>query len=173
MQRPMRIPLALGLLLTFGWAFQVHAESMAIPASLQTAIFKKVISFDATVPDPKAVTLLVVHSEPGGTECKGILAAFSEAGFSPKACAPGDAAAQAAGAKLAYLGPGAAGASRALAGKGLLILSGVPAHVSAGQAAVGVTEEAGKPRILVNKGALDASGHKLSSKVLELAKIVS
>lgn len=161
--------LTLALLVVLaGWGMPAASQPMPVPAQLQAAIFKKVITLDRTLTARQSAKILVVHSGSGADE---VVDAFKAAGLTASAVAEGQLAGAIAGADIIYLMPGTSGAALSKS-KGVLSLTGVPATVESGQAAIGVGLKDGKPEIIVHMGQLKAEGHDISADLLKLARVI-
>ena len=144
--------------------------ALEVPVDLQVAILKKVLKFDSTLPDAEHAAIAVVHN--GDAKTAGALAAtFKGAGFKATVCEASALPGAMAGAKVAYLCPGAEDSAGKLPG-GVLSLCGASAPVEKNQVAVGVGLVDAKPKLLVSLKAYNACGHSIDSQVLGLAKVI-
>lgn len=144
--------------------------SLEVPLDLQVSILKKVLKFDATLPDAEHATILIVHA--GDAKTAGALAdAFKGAGFRSAVSDAGGMAGALGATKVAYFCPGAEGAAGKLAGGVLSLCSGA-GPVEQNKVAVGVGLVDGKPKLVVSLAAYNACGHSIDSQVLGLARII-
>ena len=147
------------------------ASAEDLPVALQAVLLKKVLNYDRTLAQKK-LKLAVVHkaSEASAAE---VVKAFEEVGITSEvvtlAKLPG------ASATVAYLVADATTpeAQAACKSAGILAVGGVEATADSGLVAVAVTKRAdGRPGIVINLPAVQASGHDLSSDLLKLARVV-
>ncbi len=163
----------------------------AIPAKLQAAIFMKVLSYDSNLKarSPSNVVIAIVTDAQTSGRKSDIQSGFeaiagkSIQGKTVKITAidfkSGDQLnkdVKAAGANILYVSKGAAEAT-INAVIGLANSNSVPVLCDAESLvrkgiAVGLTIESGKPKIVVNLKTAKQQGMKLSSKVLQLAKVI-
>ncbi len=160
--------LALLVLLSTAWTMPGNTD-MPVPATLQAAIFKKVITLDRTLAARQSAKILVVHTGSGAEE---VVGAFKAAGLTASPVAEGQLAAQIGQADILYLMPGTGSAAQLAKSKGVLTLTGVPGTVESGKASVGVGLKDGKPEIIVHMGQLKAEGHDISADLLKLARVI-
>jgi hypothetical protein len=139
------------------------AQDMAVPVSLQAALFKKIFSFDKTLAS-KGIEVAVLGA--GGDA---MVAAFKDAGIEAKAVS-GDQVP--AGVTVVYAMPGVTSTKSQSAAKGVLSVSGVTAYVESGKVAIGLKIEGGKPKIIVHMAQLKAEGQELAADLLKIATII-
>lgn len=142
------------------------AQDMAVPATLQAALFKKIFAFDKTV-QAKGSTDVVILSSGGSAD--EIVSAFNSAGISTKVVSGNQVPS---GANIVYVMPGVASPKQQCAQKKVLSISGVSSYAESGKVSIGLDVEGGKPKIIVNMAQLKAEGQELSSDLLKLAKVI-
>ncbi len=167
-----RIMGALMALLFVCSASTVRAQNMPVPATLQAAIFKKVITLDRTLAARQSAKMLVVYGASSAGDYQAVLDAFKSAGLTATAVAEDQLTSQIAQADLVYLLPGATPNPQLSKSKGVLSLTGVPANVESGKASIGIGLKDSKPEIIVHMGQLKAEGHDISADLLKLARVI-
>jgi len=142
------------------------AQEMAIPASVQANLFKKIFSFNKTLASKGNVEVAVLSGSGSGDV---MVSAFKEAGVNAKAVSGESVPA---GASVVYIMPGVNAQKQQYASKGVLSICGSSIDVEDGKISIGLGLEGGKPKIIVNMGQLKAEGQELSSDVLKMAYVI-
>jgi hypothetical protein len=153
-------------------AIPASAQSMPVPVELQANIFKKVFEYSKGLENIAEITVLVASEKPSADPAPQVVKAFAAAGMTAKGVAISNLSESVSGKTVVYVLSGAAIAKGVCEKAGLLSITGVPSMVESGDVAVGLGSEGGKPKIIVHKGRVDAQKQELSSKLLQLAKIV-
>ena len=159
--------LMVGMMLSTG---TLAAQSMAVPANLQAAIFKKILGFDKTLQAKGRIEVAVVYGDVAAKDA--ITGAFNDLGISTVPLKSDQAAQSIGEATVVYVAPGASAPKQLCAKNKVLSLSGVASLVESGQVSVGVAVEGGKPKILIHRGQLKAEGHEIAQEILDMAKII-
>lgn len=146
-----------------------HAQE-AVPTKLQAAIFKKVFTLNNTLQERGDYDVLVVYNGGGGHE--EVVKAFSAVGISARAQALSGAEGALDKAGVVYLLPGSESFANVASQKKVLSITGQPAIVNAGDAAIGLELQGGKPKIVVHRAQLEAEGQKVSANLLKLARVI-
>ncbi|MBI2418526.1 MAG: DUF4154 domain-containing protein [Ignavibacteriales bacterium] len=140
-------------------AISMQAAAQTVPAPLQAALFKKILSFDKTLAGKSDIEVVVI----GGAA--DIISALNGVGIKAKAgsAAEGD---------VVYVAAGATPPKAATAKAGILSVSGSSAFAENGQVSVAIGIEDGKPKIFINMNQLKAERHEFSADLLKLAKVI-
>lgn len=144
-----------------------------VDAALQGAILGKALSYSQTLKGPKPNVLVVGAAVDDNAKKMG--SAFEKGGANVRVVSQASADANAARwADAIYVLPGqlTSPIRDLCTTHRLLSLSGEVGDVEAGRASVAVGVSAGKPQIVINLGRVEAEGHKLSARLLKLARIV-
>jgi hypothetical protein len=162
----------LAIALLYGFLLlPAQAQDMPVPPELQVAIFKKVFSYDKTIPGgtPK---MLVAFSDASAGIKDQVIKAFKDSGIIATSAKVDQLQGSISGINVLYIAPGVSGVKQLCQKNGILSITGMPSLVESGEASVGLSVSENKPKILVNLKALKAEGHELSSNLLQLAKII-
>jgi hypothetical protein len=158
MKKLIRINMIMFLLFFTG---NIIAQEMAVPANLQAALFKKILSFNKTLTAKGNFEVSII-----GSGADAVVSAFKEAGLNAKATSDIGSSA------VVYIMPGTSSLKSQTSAKGVLSISGVTSYVENGSVAVGLGVEGGKPKIIVNMAQLKAEGQELSAELLKIAKVI-
>lgn len=161
------------LLLMLGIAFfagTLTAQRMAVPANLQSAIFKKIFGFDKTLQEKGRIEVAVVYGDVASRDA--IVAAFNDLGIPAVPIRSDQASSGVGSATIVYVTPGGVPPKQLCVSNQILSISGVASFVENGQVSIGLTVEGGKPKILIHKGQLKAEGHELAKEILSMAKVI-
>ncbi len=145
-------------------------QHMAVPANLQSAIFKKIFGFDKTLQQKGRVEVAVVYGDAAAKDA--IIAAFNDIGIPAVPIKSDQAASGVGSATIVYIAPGGVPPKHLCVGNQILSISGVPSFVENGQVSVGLTVEGGKPKILIHRAQLKAEGHELAKEIMSMAKVI-
>lgn len=152
------------------------AADAEVPLQVQAVFFKKIISFDQTLEgtaDPKVV---VLHADDAGADdVDAVLKAFRAARLNVSSAKASAAATSLNGVSVVYLlGSVASPSLKELCIKQqVLSMSGSAAHAVSGQVGIALgTKTDGKPEIIVNVEVVKSQGHRLSSSLLNLARVI-
>lgn len=149
------------------------AQTDEVPTDLQAALFEKIFRYVRTLDGPDETVVLVVFDEEGRRKARQIAEAFSELGVDAQPVEVELLREAVTESSVLYLLSTPAAEVTALCEElGLLSLSGSPATVEEGGAAVGVRLDDGRPQILVNMTKLTRDGHRISAELLKLAKVI-
>jgi hypothetical protein len=154
-------------------ALPAAAEEMRLPAGLQAALFKKIFAYDKNLEARDAWSVLVVHSgSPSAAE--ELIKGFDDVGIEASAVEASDLVARIQGAGVVYVlpGVGAASVKQLCSDNAVLSVSGLASLAEAGEVAIGLGEEGGKPRIVVNLSRAKMENHTFSSDLLKLATVI-
>ncbi len=160
--------LIFGLILSAG---TLAAQTMAVPANLQAAIFKKIFGFDKTLQSKGRIEVAVIYGDAAAKDA--IIAAFNELGISAIPLEADQAAQGLGSATIVYVAPGATAPRHLCTKNRILSVSGISSLVESGQVSIGIALEGGKPRILINKARLSGEGQELADEVLGMARVIS
>ena len=164
-------------------------DEMEVPVGRQVELFARALAFDRHLAGDGPLVLAVVYQ--GGSRdsrrAYDDVAAAARAGLRVQrrpvrvvgvdvgAGAPAARDLQRAGAAVAYVAPlrgvDVRAFARSAAGAGVLTLTGVRGYVGAG-VGLGVGLRDGRPEILLNRRAAEASGADFSARLLQLATLV-
>jgi hypothetical protein len=147
------------------------AEDMPVPTDLQGAIFKKVFSFDRSIPEG-AAKIVVAYTDSSAEQKDHIVKAFKDCGVAASAIKADQVSGSIAGANVLYILPGVFGARQICQKNRILCITGIPSLVESGEASIGLAIVDNKPKILVHLRELKAEGQELSANLLQLAKII-
>ena len=159
--------LMVGIMLSAG---TLAAQSMAVPANLQAAIFKKILGFDKTLQSKDRIEVAVVYGDVAVKDA--IIGAFNDLGIATVPLKSDQASQSLGNATVVYVAPGATAPKQLCAKNRVLSLSGVSSLVESGQVAIGIAVEGGKPKILIHRGQLKAEGQELADEVMSMARII-
>lgn len=149
------------------------APAAAVAPALQGAILAKVLNYDQTLSGRSPKVLIIAMGTDG--DAKALAAAFEKLEAAVKVVEPAAFnAAQASWGDAAYFVPGqlTAAAGELCRTHNVLSMSASVSDVEAGRASVGVGVSGGKPEIVINVTRVGLEGHKLSSRLLSLARVV-
>jgi hypothetical protein len=147
------------------------AGDMPVPPELQVAIFKKVFSYDKTIPNG-APKMLVAFTDTSAAIKDQVVKAFKDSGVIVTAAKADQLSGSVDGVNVLYITPGVAGAKQICQKKGILSITGSPSLVESGEVSIGLSVQDNRPKIVVHMGQLKAEGHDLSANLLQLAKII-
>ncbi len=159
--------LMIGLMLSPG---TVMAQRMALPASLQGAIFKKILGFDKTLQAKGRIEVAVIYGDEVAKDA--IVSAFKDLEISVVPVTSEEATQGVGNATVVYVAPGGIPPKQLCIKNRILSMSGVSSFVESGQVSVGLIVENGKPRILIHRGQLKNEGHELAEDILKMAKSI-
>lgn len=156
------------------FATQALADSN-IPLPLQGAILAKALNYDQTVREQKGKPKVVIVA--GGSqkgEAGALAQAFKTLGGPVVVTSPGDLDSNIRGASALYAFPGLVSETvRSLCVQHKVIsMSGQKNDALSGRVSMSLGVAEGKPQIIVHLPRSKAEGHKLSSRLLKLAKVV-
>jgi len=143
-----------------------------VPVKLQGALLKKVFAFDKTLNASGRIEVLVVFENVPGEDHSAVVQAFNELSVSARAVAMTDLENELGPTTVIYLPVGTPSVREVSRKHGTLTVGGNHSLVHAGEAVIAIGMLDGKPRILINQTALQASRHEMSSKLLQLATLV-
>lgn len=146
------------------------AQDAAVPPTLQAAIFKKVFMLNQTLTSKGKFTVLVVDNEAG--QAPAMVEAFNKAGITARAVPVDEVKAVLDATSVVYLLPGSETVHELSRDRQVFTITGTVALAEAGQAAVGLTLEGGKPKIVVNQSRLEAEGQEISPDLMRLATVI-
>ena len=154
-------------------ASTLRAEEMALPANLQSAMFKKIFGYDRSFEGQNEFSVLVVYANET-SELELILDAFDEVGVTATGVPSEKLADKIQFASILYVLPGVdtSPVKPLCAEHGVLSISGVPALAEEGEVSVGLGTENGRPRIVVNLGRAKSENHQFAADLLRLSKVV-
>jgi hypothetical protein len=161
------------ILLMFGiacFAGALTAQHMAVPANLQTAIFKKIFGFDKTLQDKGRIEVAVIYGDVAAKDA--IVAAFNDLGIPAVPIKSDQAGSGIGSATVVYVTPGGVPPKQLCINNQILSISGVPSFVENGQVSIGLSVEGGKPKIIIHRGQLKAEGQELAKEILSMAKVI-
>ena len=153
------------------WSVASYAAGK-FPAALEGAILAKALKYDDSLPaKPK---ILILAAGGNASDAKVMAKAFASLGGSVEIASPGEVSERIRGANALYAFPGLLNDSaRALCVSHKVIsLSGDPSDALSAKASIAIGVEGGKPQIIVHLSRSKAESHKLSSRLLKLAKVV-
>jgi len=163
--------LALCLALGVGSPPATGAE-VEVPLQLQISVFRKVFSFDRTLPSGQA-RVVVLYGGQDRVRANSVAEAFQAAGV-PAVAGSAAALGPEAG-NVIYLLPGAdhAAIRKHCVSNGFLSISGAPAMVERGEATLGLgVGGGGRTEIWVHLPRLKEEKHELDSGLLRLAHVI-
>ncbi len=148
-------------------------EEMPVPVKTQGIIIKKVLDYVTTL-EEDGLKILVIYANQPSQEVDEMILVLENVGLSPNPVALGQLSTNIESAAAIYVLPGVDGAEvRQLCGTHkVLSFSGVPELAEGGVVSIGIGKENNKPQIIVNMSTLQSEGHKLSSELLRLAKVI-
>jgi len=142
-----------------------------VPPELQVALFKKVFSYDKTIPGG-APKMLVAFTDASAAIKDKVVKAFKDSGMTVSAAKADQLSDSVSGVNVLYITPGVSGANQICQKNGILSITGSPLLVESGEASVGLSVQDNKPKIVVHVRQLKAEGHDLSANLLQLAKLI-
>lgn len=152
------------------------SHGMAVPAGLQAAIIKKVLSYDTTLPQGSQAALRIVIVRDGVAEAdlEALLGSFAANHVETRVVAASALAANLPGAMAVYTSNPRVARDVAQAAEAAHVLSftGMSSLVDEGLISVGLDEADGRPKIVVNMMRLQKEGHALAAGLLALARVV-
>lgn len=167
-----RRPLA--ALLTFALAAAVPAAvHAAVPPAGQATMFDKVFGFDRAL-DRSSLQVLIVRHEASAAALAAVEQAFRAAGLRAELVPPAAVSARLAPGVVVYLTPDTASPAllAEMAEKKVLSISGDPALVESGRAAVALEDAGGRQQIVVNLDRVAAEGHDFTAQMLKVSRVV-
>jgi len=131
----------------------------------------KALNYDQAIKGKSPNILLVADSDDGVRELR---AAFQKVGAAVRVANAASAESAADWADAMYVFPGqlTPAVRNACMTHKVLSLSATVGDVEAGNASVAVGVNNGKPQLVINLSRVQAEGHKLSSRLLKLARVV-
>lgn len=148
------------------------AATVEVPIKLQTALLKKVMSYDKTLQRAQGVEVLVVYDGAPGVEHAEVARAFNDLSVSSRVVALADVETSLGPTSVIYVNQGSVSVKEVSRRHGVLTIGGHHSLVESGDIVIGIALMDGKPRIFINRATLHESGHELSSKLLELATLI-
>lgn len=154
--------------LAFGGA--ASAQMLPLTPGVQAIMFSKIFSYVKTIDDPARVSVLIVVT-PDVEDPDAIVEAFENEKIDAGSRNPEEALKAIGAGSIVYFPSGveSRGFRETLERNGALSLSGDPAAVERGDAAIGVGLQNRKAKILINLPRLEAERHKVSSELMNLA----
>lgn len=157
-------------------AFALVGDPMPIPAEIQAALFAKIFAYDSLLaPNISSLQVLVVRGDKSDEVAEALVVGFKTMRLGAESVSFAEASKAKSNAFVLYIAPGAPvdEVAELCTRRSILCVSGMVALVEQGKTAVGlgVTAE-GRPKIIVNRGALKRDHHEMSSQLLGIAKIV-
>ncbi len=154
-------------------AYPGAALASEVDIALQGAILGKALNYDQTLEGKKPNILIIAPS--GSDDAPQIAEMFAKLGGKVRTLTADQVSTDdAIWADAAYIFEGelTIGIRRLCSGNRVLSMSGSVEDVEAGRASLAVGVHKHKPRLVINMGRVDAEGHKLSSKLLKLARVI-
>jgi hypothetical protein len=147
---------------------------MPIPGDLQSAMFKKIFSYDKTLQSVGEITVFIVGAEKDDQTVQELVKAFKNEGAFPAVIGAVPLEGPLPPSSVVYLFPEAdlEVAKQVCGESGVLTISGDPSLVEQGHVSVAIGENGGKAEIIVNLPRLKEEGHELSAQLLKLARII-
>jgi hypothetical protein len=171
-----RFPILLTLCLGLGaLASAAQAQRMPVPAKLQGAILGKVLRFDRTLQESGAPPrVLIAYAGSVPEWAIELLEGFGAAQVPAETVEVTRLEERVAELSVVYVSSDVdpVKVAAGIEGRRVLVVTGIPAWVREGRAAVGIDSREGKPRVVVSQSRLQASGHQLSADLLALAELV-
>ena len=169
---PAYIVLCLAALLTLTSPGQMFSQEMPVPTSMQVLLFKKIFSYDKKLSNAAEINILISYTNSSTKLKDEILDAFKKAGISIVAKKPDQVAGSLNGISAIYIIDDTGPVKPLCRENKILSITGVPALVQKGDAAVGLDVSDNKPKILVHMEELKSVGHEFSAKLLQLAEVI-
>jgi hypothetical protein len=143
-----------------------------VPVALQGAILAKALHYDQSLSTKPKIVILAGAGDAGDAAV--LVKAFSSLGGTVEIASAADVSSRIKGAGAIYVFPGLlSDAVRTLCVNHRVIsLAGNSDEAIAGMASISVGIAGGKPQIIVHLPRSKAEGHKLSSRLLKLARVV-
>jgi hypothetical protein len=165
---------AFKLVLLFGsWlSLAGIAEEMPVPPEMQASLFKKIFAYDKKLSTLGEYKIIVVYADASASSKDELIKAFQGIGISARALKADQLIGNLGDTSAIYIAAGAVSASSICQKSQILSITGIPSLVESGNVAIGLGIAEGKPKILVHLGKLKAEGHEVSSKLLQLAKVI-
>jgi TonB family protein len=153
-------------------AFAAAAPAAVAPAT-QAATFQKVFGFDRAL-EGSSLQVLILGREPAAAGLAELRLGFERAGIRAAVVSPAELGARLGAGVVVYLSGEQATAERLdqLARARVLTITGDPALVEAGRAAVGLEDVGGRTQIVVHPGRLGAEGHAFEAQMMRVARVV-
>ena len=172
----LRVTWALLVAAAIGASGPAYARAMAVPPALQAAIIKKVLSYDTTVAlDPAASPrLVIVRDGIAESDLQALQTGFAANDIEIDVADASTLAEHLANAVAIYISDERIARNVANAAQAAHVLSftGVSSLVDKGFVSVGLEENNGRPKIVVNLTRLQKEGHSLAAGLLALARVV-
>lgn len=150
-------------------SIQLHAQEMPVPVKLHVAMLAKVLTFNKSLKgQPKIVVLFTDATVPIKDEA---LKSFAALGMTATALKADQLSKYAGDANVVYSAAKEIPIQKFAQDNGLFSITGIPALVENGIAAMSVGTEAGRPKLFVNMTQLKAQKQDVSSEVLKLCKV--
>ena len=148
-----------------------------LPPQLEAALFAKILNYDKKIAakPPAERQVLIVYIPKGSANVREIQDAFTAARIPVTVATTDEAAAKLPGVVAVYIADEkiSTALQQAIAGAGVLSLSGAESLANTGSVSVGLTvRDNGRPEIIVHLGRLKAEGHELAAELLALAKVI-
>lgn len=147
---------------------------MPVPGELQSAMFKKIFSYDRALQGAGEITVFILGAEKEDQAVQDLVKAFKRDGAFPAVLGFIPLEGPLSPTSVVYVFPDAdhSVVKQVCSESGVLTISGVPSLVEQGHAAIGVGENGGKAEIIVNLPRLKEEGHDLSAQLLKLARVI-
>lgn len=147
--------------------------SASVPLKLQVALFLKIFNYDKSLVKQKKIKILVVGPDPAQNQRA--VAAWRDAGLAVGSSNSADLAKNVNKAHVVYVMPGSDSKEieKQCIKHGVLTISGVVGFAEKGVSSVAIgLQKNGRPQIVVHLGRATKEGHKFSSNLLALAKVI-
>jgi len=148
------------------------AAAPKIPVALQGAILAKALNYDQSLSSNPKIVVLAGGSQ--GADAEVAAKAFRALGGSVEIASADNLKSKLSGAGALYVLPGMLNESvrQLCVSNKVISLSADADDAEAGRSSIAVGVAGGKPQIIVHLARSKAEGHKLSSRLLKLAKVV-
>ena len=153
------------------WALSAQAAPR-IPVALQSTILAKALKYDQSLPSKPKIVILAGSGHAADAEVAA--KAFRSLGGSVEIASAGDIGSKFKGAGAIYAFPGMLNESvrQLCVSNKVISLSADGDDAVAGRASISLGVSDGKPQIIVHLARSKAEGHKLSSRLLKLARVI-
>jgi TonB family protein len=136
-------------------------------------MFEKVFGFDRTL-DRRSLQVLILRHEPSDAALAELQRGFLRAGVRAEVVPIAAALGRLGPGVVVYVSPEHATPEvmERLSGARVLTITGEPALVEAGRAAVSLEEEEGRTQVVLNPERLGAEGHSFEAQMMKVARLV-